>query len=126
VKITVLVSITSVIERLRPLFFTTLHQILQVTESYFGPLHVWCFCKTGSSYPILEMCEFWFRQFSVSSSHVFLRIGTNFNIENNLSNVDFILPARKFGPRDIWCFGKTIELNVQFRPEFDITQLCLF
>jgi len=41
-QIEVLVSITSVVERLRPIFFTELYRVLHVAENY-GPFHVWYF-----------------------------------------------------------------------------------
>jgi len=46
--------------------------------------------QTGSSLPILEVCGFRFRQFSVSGDHIFQEISTKSHIQLKFSNTDFV------------------------------------
>ena len=48
--------------------------------------------QTGSSFPILEVCGFWFRQFSASGDHIFQQISrpTKSRIQIKFSNADSV------------------------------------
>ena len=46
--------------------------------------------ETGSSLPILEMCGFWFWQFSGCGDHNFQQISTKSHTQIKFSNADFV------------------------------------
>jgi len=46
--------------------------------------------QTGSTFPILEVCGFRFRQFSGSGDHIFQQMNTKCHIQIKLSNVNIV------------------------------------
>jgi len=76
------------VERLRPQFFTDFHQILHAAHKC-GRFDAFV-RQTGSSFPILEVYEFRFRQFSDSGDHIFQQISTKSHIQIKFSNADFV------------------------------------
>ena len=105
----------SVVERLRPQFFTDLHQILHAARKFdcfegylrdmqnpiFGIFldygsEMWsatCLLflrQTGSRHTILEVCEFRFWEFRNCACHVFPRIVTKIRTDLKLICIDFI------------------------------------
>jgi len=83
----------SVVERLRPQFFTDFHEILRVAQKC-GRIDALCVKETGSSFPILEVYGFRFWHFSGSGQHIFQRIDIKFPTKLKLSNADFVLSAK--------------------------------
>jgi len=80
----------SVLEQLRPQFFTDFHQILHAAHS--TPIVV---RQTGSSLPLLEASGFRFRQFSGSGDHIFQQISTKSHIQIQFSNADFVFNGER-------------------------------
>jgi len=73
-RLSVCVSVNkSVLERLRPQFFTDFHEILHAAQKCgrFVGRRLLFVKQTGSSLPFLEMCGFRFRQSSGSGDHIF-------------------------------------------------------
>jgi len=46
--------------------------------------------QTGSSLPMLEVCEFRLQQFSGSGEHIFQYISTKSHVQIHFSNADFV------------------------------------
>ena len=46
--------------------------------------------QIGSSSPILEVCGFWFRQFSGSGEHIFQQISSRSHVQTKFGNADFV------------------------------------
>jgi len=80
----------SVVERLRPQFFTDFHEILRVAQKC-GRIDALCVKETGSSFPILEVYGFRFWHFSGSGDHIFQQISTKSHTQIKFSNADFVI-----------------------------------
>jgi len=70
--------------------------------------------KTGSSFPILEMCGFRFWQFSGSGDHIFQQISTKLHTPIKFSNADFVFNGE-------WNRNRKSDFrDVQFRTWFQL------
>ena len=84
--------------------------------------------QTGSSLLILEVCGFWFRQFSGSGEHILQQISTRSHVQIKFGNADFVFDGdwnRKWKP-DFREVQIPVLVSALDRPAFDRTQLCLF
>jgi len=83
--------------------------------------------QTGSSLPILEVCGFWFRQFSDSGEHIFQQISIRSHVQIKFGNADFVFDGEwnwkyKSDFRDVQI---PVMVSALDRPAFDRTRLCL-
>jgi len=84
--------------------------------------------QTGSSLLILEVCRFWFPQFSGSGEYIFQPISTRSHIRIKFGNADFVFDGewnRKYKP-DFTEVQIPVLVSALDRPAFDRTQLCLY
>jgi len=95
VQISVSVSISSGLERLRTQFFTIFHKTLRTARKTWSPRWLLFLRRTGSRRTILAVCKFRLWQFHDCGEHIFPRIVAKIRPELKLINIDFVLGGQR-------------------------------
>jgi len=93
VQISVSVSISSGLERLRTQLFTFFHKT--GSDMWTASICLLFLRQTRSRHTILEVCEFRFWQFRDCGGHIFPRIVAKIRSELKVISVDFVLGGQR-------------------------------